>query len=334
MEPDKSNTEPRISHQSQRRKSILVARIEVDDTAKSGNENILTSSAPTTGFRFISCLRGRKASISQSADGPLIPPSYLDKNQINSNAEWASKSEGNFRPRRGSIVLLSVPPDNDMSGNQTASQANEIKTPSVVAGIKFLRSKKKSSFRLGYTDISIKTIKFAAMDSSFLFVFRKALGANRRSSISVRPKSDSSDDESISVSVNEPMLKAARMLASAKSELSQQSLLSRFLSAWKITSETRFVSPIPMFLWVAYLQYRFAIVCCWCIFSSIFSSSHPSPSPLLSAFRLFFYLFPLFIPPLLQAITITACGVLPSPPLTCGVLPSPPLPSHTFSLSI
>jgi hypothetical protein len=43
------------------------------------------------------------------------------------------------------------------------------------------------------------------------------------------------------MSANETMLKAARLLASVKSELSQQALMCQFLAAWKIISKTRFL---------------------------------------------------------------------------------------------
>jgi hypothetical protein len=139
-------------HVSRRRKSTLVARIELEGRVAEPSHEALLVSPPTTGIRFISSLRNSKAAqvASQSADGVLMDTIAYQS---------ATKAEAPVRPRRGSIVVLSVVQDSTEQSQQQVdlqstegsnAQADQVKSMSVIAGIKFLRSKKRSSFRIGY----------------------------------------------------------------------------------------------------------------------------------------------------------------------------------------
>ena len=139
-------------HVSRRRKSTLVARIELEGRVAEPSHEALLVSPPTTGIRFISSLRNSKAAqvASQSADGVLMDTIAYQS---------ATKAEAPVRPRRGSIVVLSVVQDSTEQSQQKVdlhstegsnAQADQVKSMSVIAGIKFLRSKKRSSFRIGY----------------------------------------------------------------------------------------------------------------------------------------------------------------------------------------
>lgn len=139
-------------HVSRRRKSTLVARIELEGRVAEPSHEASLVSPPTTGIRFISSLRNSKAAqvASQSADGVLMDTIAYQS---------ATKAEAPVRPRRGSIVVLSVVQDSTEQSQQQVdlqstegsnAQADQVKSMSVIAGIKFLRSKKRSSFRIGY----------------------------------------------------------------------------------------------------------------------------------------------------------------------------------------
>jgi hypothetical protein len=117
---------------SQRRRSILVARLDGEEPGDSDG----IGPCPTTGFRFISSLRASTSSITQA--------SGLSMEQAHDHSR-APRNEVICRPRRGSILLVSAGSDQDKTVN---SDLSIIQPTTVVAGIRFLRSK-QTSFRLG-----------------------------------------------------------------------------------------------------------------------------------------------------------------------------------------
>ena len=211
---------------SQRRRSILVARLDGEEPGDSDG----IGPCPTTGFRFISSLRASTSSITQA--------SGLSMEQAHDHSR-APRNEVICRlPRRGSILLVSAGSDQDKTVN---SDLSIIQPTTVVAGIRFLRSK-QTSFRLGCDKLVLfDLIWHSTSNTNNFFHCRKN---NRRISLSKHKKSDSSEDESFNISKNEEMLKVARMLATTKLEVSQQALKCQILAAWKIIVATRFTQPL------------------------------------------------------------------------------------------
>ena len=139
QEYQKSNA---YSRTQGRRRSTFVARIDPNENGSDLFHDASVSST-TAGQR----LQSRRKSIIQTecSETPCAQCSTQESNTSNPTFSAAM-----IKPRRGSVLLFVAPDVSNQDRIESSTpKAGDVKTPSLISGIKFLRSRKKSSFRIG-----------------------------------------------------------------------------------------------------------------------------------------------------------------------------------------
>ena len=135
QEYQKSNA---YSRTQGRRRSTFVARIDPNENGSDLFHDASVSST-TAGQRLQS---RRKSTIqTECSETPYTQES---------NSSNPTFSAAMIKPRRGSVLLFVAPDVSNQDRIESSTpKAGDVKTPLLISGIKFLRSRKKSSFRIG-----------------------------------------------------------------------------------------------------------------------------------------------------------------------------------------